>query len=425
MKRTLLLTLTVAILLAAGSCVKNPNDSGYNQNHQGYFDARFANYFSPGETGLILFLSDMSGNLLAEKSLEGLEGDFYVYLTPSTGNLFPEQIVETLVYKGPVVDGKSTVYLYTYLQILPASWVWTTFHSDSIGFANLNFSNIPTQTAYSISSNHQWIHGDVMPNSQRVSLGKNPDNIYLLLNTATNGYRCKWITGVGNQNNYPVNLSTTDITLSKTIPIPLTSSFSYRLSGYLPSGDHANGLYTLDYGDETGTVADSITLHYPETVFSDFQFYINTIDPSDSRKQWYEYDFGTIPDRIDHLNGNIEVLDPTPAHFHVQASGIFDRLGSSWESDPIGPNRYQWIVYGSPTATSFKFPSLPADLAAKLTGFRTDSLKLTSVEIKDFSGISSYDDLIRKMFVSGNYIANIVPEYSGLIYHITPSKSKK
>ncbi len=420
MNKTILLLSTVAILLSAGSCTKTNTDGSYHQN---YFHARFENYFSKGETGLMIFLSDMSGNLLAEKSLEGLYGDISVYLQPASGTQLPEQFIETLVYKGPAVGGKSTVYLYTYLQILPASWIWTTFESDSIGRINLNFSNIPPQTAYSISTNFQWIHGDGLPPSLTLSLGKNPDNVYILLNTETNGYRYKWINGIGTQNYYPVDLSSMGVPLSKTIPVPFTSSCSYRLSGYLPAGEHAKGLYTLDYGDQAGIVADSITLHYPGTVFSDFEFYINTLDPYDSRKQWYEYDFGTIPDRIDHMDGNIVVLDSTPAHYRVQTSGTFDRLGSSWEFDPPGPYRYQWIVYGSPSATSFKFPALPAGLAAEFPGFSIDSLKLSSVEIKDFSGISTYDDLIRKMFVSGNYIANIVPKYSGLIYHVSPSKS--
>lgn len=420
MKKTIVLISTIAILLVAGSCIKkNSNNSLHDPSHRDYFSAKFDHYFSPGETGLMIFLSDLSGKLLAEESLEGKNS---VYLTPAPGTLFPELLIETLVYKGPAAGGKSPVYLYSYLQVLPADWIWTTFQSDSIGFTNLNFSNIPSQTAYSISSNFQWIHGDVIPHSLTISLGKSPDNVYILLNTVANGYRYKWLPGVGNLNYYPVDLSSTDVTLTKTILIPLTSSLSYQLSGYLPSGEHAKGLYTLDYGDKAGTFADSINLHYPGTVFADFEFYINTLDPSDSRKQWYQYDFGMIPDRIDHLNGNIVVLDSTPAHYRVQASGTFDRLGSSWEFNPIGPYRYQWTVYGSPSATSFKFPALPADLAAQFTGFSVDSLKLSSVEIKDFSGIATYDDLIKKMFVSGKYIADIVPKYSGLIYHMSPSK---
>ena len=421
MKRTILLVSAI-LLLAANSCIKkNTDNSQYNYNHRDYFSAVFDNYFSTGETGLMIFLSDMSGNLLAEANIEGKTS---VYLTPKAGTLFPELIIETLVYKGPETGGKSIVYLYSYLQVLPASWIWTTFESNNIGQASLEFSAIPTQTAYGISSNFDWIHGDVIPSSVPVGLGKNPDNIYILLNTVTNGYRYKWLTNIANANTYPVDLSSTVQTLRKTIPIPLTSNLSYRLSGYLPAGEHARGLYTLDYGDQTGTLADSITLHYPETVFSDFQFYINTMDPSDSHKQWYQYDFGTIPNRIDHLSGNIVVLDSTPDHFLVQTTGGFDRLGSSWESNPIGPYRYQWTVYGSPSATSFKFPTLPADLSATFTGFSIDSLKLSSVEIKDFSGIASYDDLIKSMFVSGKYIANLVPKYSGLIYYTSPSKTE-
>jgi len=420
MKRTFLLISAVGILIGTGSCYKRivDNPPPYS-GHQDYFNARFNNYFSPGETGLRIFLSDVSGNLLAEASLEGENS---AYLTPVNGTLFPDRLVETLVYKGPVSGGKSTVYLYTYLMISPADWTWTTFESDSTGSANLHFSNIPALTAYGISSKFHWIHGDVMPASVSIGLGKNPDNVYILLNTATSGTRYKWLTGVGNGNNYPVDLSSTDPTLSKTIPMPAAWNLSYRLSGYLPSGEHSKGLYTLDYGDKTGTYTDSITLHYPETLFADFEFYINALDPSNPRKQWYQYQFGTIPDRTDHLAGNIVVLDSTPAHYRVQTSGTFERLGSTWECNPVGPYRYQWTVYGPPSSTSFAFPDLPVDLANSFTGFNISSLKLSSAEIKEFSGITSYDDLISKMFVSGNYIANIVPEYSGMIYYMSTAK---
>ena len=184
MKRTILLVSAI-LLLAANSCIKkNTDNSQYNYNHRDYFSAVFDNYFSTGETGLMIFLSDMSGNLLAEANIEGKTS---VYLTPKAGTLFPELIIETLVYKGPETGGKSIVYLYSYLQVLPASWIWTTFESNNIGQASLEFSAIPTQTAYGISSNFDWIHGDVIPSYITISLGKNPDNIYILLNTVTTG----------------------------------------------------------------------------------------------------------------------------------------------------------------------------------------------------------------------------------------------
>jgi hypothetical protein len=418
MKKTLhFLTLT-ALLLAASSCIKPGNSSIYME--RSHFGARFENYFSPGETGMMLFLSDMSGNLLAEQSLAGQHGDFYFNIYPKNGGIFPNYIVETLVYKGPPSGGKSTVYLYTYLQILPANWTWTTFHADSTGHTTLNFSNIPAHSAYSIATSSQWTKGSNLPVSVPISLGTVPDNAYILLNTITNGHRYKWLTGL-TPLSYPVSLNTTFTTLSKSLPVPPTASLSYRLNGYLTPGTHSSGAYTLDYADDT-TNPGSITLHFPETLFSDFEFYINTFDPSDTRRQFYEYDFGTIPNRVDRLNANITVLNPAPNHFSVQTTGGFDRLGSTWKYDPIGPNRYQWTVYGSPTSTTFKFPTLPSDLAAQLTGLSIDSLKLSSVEIKDFSGITSYDDLIKSMFVSGKYIADIVPKYSGLIVYMEPSK---
>jgi hypothetical protein len=70
MKRTIILISTVAILLIAASCIKRNSNSSLD-DHRNYFSARFDNYFSPGETGLMIFLSDLSGNLLAEASLEG------------------------------------------------------------------------------------------------------------------------------------------------------------------------------------------------------------------------------------------------------------------------------------------------------------------------------------------------------------------
>jgi hypothetical protein len=416
MKRTILL-ISTAILLVVTSCIKRETSPAYDYQHRDYFTATFDNYFTSDESGIMVFLSDLSGKVLAS---ERIDGQTHLYINPTSG-LFPVHIIETLVYKGPVVDGKSTVYLYSYLQIVPSDWIWTTFESSNQGTANLNISNIPSHTEFNVSSKFQWIHGNTLPSYLPVSLGVIPDNLYILLHTPSSGYRYKWLTDV-QDNNLQVDLSSMDATLNRTIPVPATSNLSWQLSGYLPSAQHARGLYMLDYDDRIGSSADSVTLHFPGTIFNDFQFYINTMDLADIHKQWYQYNFGTIPNRIDHLAGDIQVLDSTPAHFHVQTSGTFDRLGSTWECNPIGPYRYQWTVYGPPTATTFTFPTLPADLAAEYIGLSSDSLKLNSVEIKDFSGISSYDDLIKKMFVSGDYIANIVPQYSGLIYHMNAGK---
>jgi hypothetical protein len=181
-------------------------------------------------------------------------------------------------------------------------------------------------------------------------------------------------------------------------------------------------MYTLDFNDRNGISANSVMVHYPSSIFSDYEFYIYTNNTAEPNKQWYQYDFGAIPDRIDALTGDIQVKNASPSHFSVNVSGTFDRLGSSWSFTPAGVYRYSWNVYGSPTDTSFAIPVVPVDLLSQLPGFTKDSLKLSSVEIKDFDGISSYDDLIGKMFVAGNYIANIVPKYSGLIYQVTGKK---
>jgi hypothetical protein len=421
MKNIILLSSFILLMLAAGSCVKKENSpTPNNQYHREYFSATFNNYFLPNETGIMLFLSDSAGNLLAQADLNGIT---HVYLRPENGGLFPEHLTETLVYKGPVVDGKVTIFLYSYLQILPASWNWTTFESVDKGTVGLSFNNIPSHTGFILSSYYQWMHSDTLNPSLYLDLGRDPDNIYMAINTITTGFRYKWITNVSNTHTYSVDLSNTTPTLNKTIPVPPTMNCSYQLSGYLPAGEHAKGLYPLDFGELSGSNTDSVTLHFPATLFADFQFFINTADPSDPHKQWYQYNFGLIPDRIDHLNGDITIVNSAPGSFQVSTTGTFDRVGSTWKCDPIGPNRYQWTVFGSPAATTFRFPSLPAELESQFVGLVTDSLKLSSVEIKDFAGLNSYDNLIKSMFVSGEYIANLVPQYSGLIYNVTPEKS--
>jgi hypothetical protein len=419
MKSKIVMCLTLALLLGSFSCMKRTTAPVNDYDHRNYFSARFENYFSPGETGIMIFLSDQNGNLLSEKWINGQTS---VTLYPLQGFLFPATITETLVYTSPGEDGKTIVHLYSYLQIMPASWIWKTFESATTGQAILNSTHVPAHTAYSISSYYAWIHGAALSSSETIKLGKDPDNIYFLMNTADQGFRYKWLTGAEPGNQYPVDLSSMETPLSRVIPVPGSSKLSYQLNGYLPSGEHAKGYYTVDYGEEKGTYTDSVTLHFPESIFNDFEFNINSIDPSDSSKQWYTYTFGTIPASISHLDGDISVTDPASDHFRLQTTGTFDRLGSSWEANPIGPYRYQWTVYGAPTVTTFTFPVLPDDLAMVYTGFSADSLKLSSVEIKEFSQISSYHDLIEKMFVSGNYIANIVPGYSGLIRYMPASK---
>ncbi|MCX6243235.1 MAG: hypothetical protein NTU98_00895 [Bacteroidetes bacterium] len=419
MKSKILTVLTVALLLGSSSCIKRNTTTVNDYNHRNYFSARFENYFSPGETGIMIFLSDQNGNLLSE---EWINGQTSVTLYPQQGTLFPTTLTETLVYTSPGEGGKTMVHLYSYLQVMPDSWIWKTFESATTGSAILTFGNVPPHTAYSISSYSGWNHGDALSSAASIYLGKDPDNIYLLLNTTAQGYRYKWLTGIEPSAQQWVDLSSMETPISKVIPIPGTLNLNYQLNGYLPSGEHAKGYYTVDYGGETGTYTDSVVLHFPATIFNDFEFNINTIDPSDSHKQWYQYTFGTIPNSVSYLNGDVSVLNSAPDNFHVQVSGSFDRLGSSWEANPIGPYRYQWTVYGAPTATTFKFPALPDDLVKIYAGFIADSLKLSSVEIKDFSQVSSYYDLIRKMFVSGNYIANIVPGYSGLIRYMPAAK---
>jgi hypothetical protein len=204
--------------------------------------------------------------------------------------------------------------------------------------------------------------------------------------------------------------------------------YTYRLSGYLPAGEHSTGLYTLDHSDYTGGYVNNLTLHYPPSLFTDYQLYIYYHDKLEPQKEWYTYTFGAIPASVSKIDGNIQIVDSTVKNFHATATGTFDRMASNWVFDPAGAStyRYEWHIFSKSSQGPLVFPLLPPDVAATLQGFTTDSLKLSNAEIKDFDRIYSYSDYIYKVFNEGKYIANIVGQYSGLVCypHAIPSSSK-
>ena len=372
------------------------------------FKATFKNNWLPSDAGeAVIFISDMDGNLLAERTWTGNDS-FELFADNGIKDDITEISVTTVVKYG-----SQTAFITTNMNVpVGSSWTWEgrTSQADYDNPYNVefNFQNMPEHQGFVLSSkwNSHISNSDTLSSSFSYNFYESPMDIYLKLNTVNNGVKYAWINNVvpGSRQDDLSNM----LNASKHTINLQGSSYGYHKNLYgIPNpGRRYEGIYRLDYGRDNENTVNSIDVYFPESSFSDYRTSIYFYDDYNSRDYWYQSTYGAIPDNFTKISADFNFISGTYDNFEISTSGDeFLEIRTFWHDE----NYYNhWEVYCDKSTVKYKLPNLPNSAIQLFSSLDRESFRLSSTDLIDHSELNSYQEILNILFNSNEYFYDVV-----------------
>ena len=304
------------------------------------------------------------------------------------------------------------INLTTNYSIVPASWHFKGQPQfETIGSITLDFQNVPEHQGYIIASKmhrRSSTYGTISsPYNKNITTS--PDNLYIRVNTIANGPSYMWIENVFNGETRTVDLLNLQPLQPKEIALPTSGEeISFNLRAYF-NQDYYSGYYDIDYayGLNYNQAENNHTVFYPPGLFSEYctRFYLNE-EAYPTYNWWNHMVIGNIPGELKKMSADFEFTSTDPTNFEINATGVFNAVGSQWKYEDDNGHIFLWSVYSS--LQNYKLPELPASVVTKYPGLSSDLFSLTNASITEHLGIQSQDELLKKMFHQGLFYYNFV-----------------
>lgn len=368
------------------------------------FKATFTNDWLPNWSGqAIIFLSDNDGNILAEKVWTGNDG-FEMYLNDGI-RTYPITINVTTMKRNPVIV---ELYITTYMNIpVGSSWTWkggpSTNFSNSFS-VDFRFQNVPEHEKYRMSSKWLSSSGSDIRLSDNYDFFESPTDFYIKLNTTNNGVKYYWVNDVVSGIRQ-VDLSNMKSASSHTINLPGTAGYWLSLNGIVNPGHRYKESYYLDHNQSYSD--NSITVYYPESFFTDFKTKIYYYDDPTGKGYWSQTTYGKIPNQFTKIDADFDYVNTSRDNYEISASGDYTQTASQWISRDYN---YYWYIYGGKGVTKYKLPIFPSSAFQLFYFLDRSSFNLWEAGLQYYPELSSYDDVLSKLFNSPEYFYDVVNE---------------
>ena len=375
-----------------------------NQSDYHLFTATFVGEFDSDAT-TIIFISDSYGNILVDTSFQG-DASFDL-MADKTSDVPPEKINITTIGK---VNGNTQIS--TNLGINKGSnWTWYNpyYEPEVIGESYYIFSNIPAEFYRVVLSSKGLTNRTSINESDTYSLShynNNEDVVIMgIMNDGTALY--KFIENVSVSDTHSVDFSNFTQATQKIINNLTGEDCSLiGINGLFLDDSFVNyNRYALNRGWNEGidwNDENNFVVNYPPE-FTKFRTksyngapYSGTI----GEKTWVQTITGDIPESIEKINADINVLSSDIEDFEMDLSGSYDQWTIS-AIDSLTNNR--WYIFVNPSITSGRFPMLPQSVIDIYPDVNRNSFEIVSVGMSDFLCAENQEEWHELFFNTDGY----------------------
>jgi len=404
---------TYTIIVRAYDSNGNTTDSNpiiltvSNQSDYRLFTATFVGEFDSDAT-TIIFISDSDGNILADTSFQG-DASFDL-MADKTSNVPPEKINITTIGK---VNGNT--HISTNLGINKGSnWTWYNpyYYPDVIGESYYTFTNIPDDLYRVVLSSKGRNYRPYINDSDTYSLShynNNEDVVIMgLMNDGTVLY--KIIENVSVGETHAVDFSDFLQAEQKVIN-NLTGEdccLYLRLNGlYEDDSFINNNLNRLSQGNREGVDWDAdlnFIANYPPS-FTKFRTGLTVGQyNTPGEKDWYQRTFGEIPESVEKINADINVISSDIDNFEMDITGAYDQWSISASDATAGLG---WGIYVNPGITSGKLPTFPASVNEIYPEINRNGFIINRVGLVDWLCVDNQEEWFEMYFSYDGYHGDI------------------
>ena len=404
---------TYTIIVRAYDSNGNTTDSNpiiltvSNQSDYRLFTATFDGEFDSDAT-TIIFISDSDGNILADTSFQG-DASFDL-MADKTSDVPPEKINITTIGK---VNGNTQIS--TNLGINKGSnWTWYNpyYYPDVIGESYYTFTNIPDDLYRVVLSSKGLTNRTSINESDTYSLShynNNEDVVIMgLMNDGTVLY--KIIENVSVGETHTVDFSDFLQAEQKVIN-NLTGEDCCLYLGLYGHYEEDSFLgynrYRLSYGGREGVDWDAdlnFIANYPPS-FTKFHTGLTVGQyNTPGEKDWYQRTFGDIPESVEKINADINVISSDIDNFEMDITGSYDQWSISASDSTAGLG---WGIYVNPSITFGELPTFPASVNEIYPEINRNGFIINRVSLVDWLCVDNQEEWLEMFFSYDGYYGDI------------------
>jgi hypothetical protein len=353
------------------------------------------NYINP-QLDAIIFLSDMQGHLLADTMVSG-NGVFQ--LGPKAGGQYPSNFMVTIATWEPYVHN-FIIKLNTYYHVSSKSWLFQGNRAEIAGHASVTLKNVPEHQGPVLFSNSGFSNLTFNTTGRVCDLFITPDDLYIQIKT-TEGSRYKWVEGIANQGSYEVDMSQTEVPVSQTITFPQEAVYyEARVTGYKDYDTQSPLYYLVDEVLGDGTPASSFVMSGPALKFATFHTNISMITDWDSPLAYHFWTDGVIPSEFKKIDATVSTFEQSPGRISYTSTGVYNVSNASWKFSATNNQIFEWNVYAADSVKELFLPEMPLTVQQTFPVLKVDSLSLSHIQLMNFFWLTSYQDVLKEVFIT-------------------------
>ena len=387
-----------------------------NQSDYRLFTATFNGEFDSDAT-TIIFISDSDGNILADTSFIG-DASFDL-IADRTSDVPPDKINITTVSK--VLEN---IQISTNLGINKGSnWTWYNpyYEPEVIGESFYTFSNIPADFYRVVLSSKGLRTRTSINESDTYSLShyNNNEEVVVMgyMNDGTALY--KFVENVSVGETHAVDFSVLQPTEQKVI-INLTGEDCCLWNGlhglYEDDSFIKYNHYRLSNGGREGVDWDedlNFIANYPPS-FTKFHTGLTVGQyNTPGEKDWYQRTFGDIPESVEKINADINVISSDIDNFEMDITGSYDQWSISALNSTAGLG---WNIYVNPSITFGELPTFPASVNEIYPEIDRNGFIINRVSLVDWLCADNQEEWLEMHFSYDGYYGDICSGFRQVSY---------
>jgi hypothetical protein len=370
------------------------------------FTAKFVNNWLCDDCGTgVLFVQDLSGNLLGQASWDG---NATVVIEDVNQSLSDSGRISVTTMRG---DGYGNVNIATYLD-LPRGEIWTFRGLPRVDLnffqtIDFNIGSVPAHSGWSVSNAYAelWGFDTQIPAELSLKTYKAESGVYLRLSNTTNGTAYLWYDGLAPQS-YDISLSNLLATTEHSVQFPSDAQEARTLLyGYTAAGDYSHGSFLLDrvrFDPNTTTMR----VHSPQSEMQDYRTYMYYF----KNGGWnYNTVYGDIPRQFGSIDASMTFVSGSKNNFEITTTGTFDQIRSYWRYRS-GETVYTWNIVGRNDLTNYRVPDFPSLVAQFFPNMARSQFVLSKVELLDYPELTSNEEIWDIRFKWAGYFNQHISE---------------
>lgn len=167
---------------------------------------------------------------------------------------------------------------------------------------------------------------------------------------------------------------------------------------------------------------DKLKIKYPPNMFEVFK---TRIKEEDLFNSWNQYTYGDIPQKLERINADIQLVKTMPTDCELSTQGTYDFWGSVWTFEDENDHLFYWYIEGPKEQIKYSLPKIPESVKLEYPSLSRELFAHYSSLVCDYEGFTSFHELNHKYYEQDDCYFIDPPDFrSKYVYSVRKDKKE-